>query len=110
MAWSYPLPRPLRGRIGARRDPEAPGWVCCTATVQRDSGRQMASSSSRLTAMAATGAITAGGAAAAGVTAALDHRPFAPILGWDVGAFVFELWTWLAVGRMDAAATRVHAA
>jgi uncharacterized membrane protein len=54
--------------------------------------------------MAATGAITAG------VTAALDHRPFAPILGWDVGAFVFELWTWLAVGRMDAAATRVHAA
>src|SRR4051794_11851962 len=104
MAWSYPLPRPLRGRIGARRDPEAPGWACCTATVQRDSGWQMASSRSRLTAMAATGAITAG------VTAALDHRPFAPILGWDVGAFVFELWTWLAVGRMDAAATRVHAA
>jgi uncharacterized membrane protein len=54
--------------------------------------------------MAAAGLLTAGG------LAVLGRWAYAPIVGWDVGAFVFELWVWLAVARMDAAATRVHAA
>jgi uncharacterized membrane protein len=40
----------------------------------------------------------------------VGHEAYAPILGWDVGAFVFELWAWLAVARMHAAATEVHPA
>ena len=46
----------------------------------------------------------------AGVTTATGHGSYAPILGWDVAALVFEVWVWLAVGRMDAAATEAHAA
>ncbi len=46
----------------------------------------------------------------AGVTTATGHWSYAPILGWDVAALVFEVWVWLAVGRMDAAATEAHAA
>jgi len=34
---------------------------------------------------------------------------YAPLCGWDVAAAVFTLWVWLAVGRMNSAATAAHA-
>ena len=33
----------------------------------------------------------------------------APLIGWDVLAFVFGAWTWAAVWPLDAAGTRAHA-
>jgi uncharacterized membrane protein len=35
--------------------------------------------------------------------------PYAPAAGWIVTASIYLLWTWLLVGPMDAAQTRVHA-
>jgi uncharacterized membrane protein len=34
---------------------------------------------------------------------------YAASVGFDVAAVIFLLWTWLAVGRMDAAQTALHA-
>src|SRR5688500_10577323 len=34
---------------------------------------------------------------------------YAMLCGWDVAAVVFTLWVWLAVGRMNSAATAAHA-
>lgn len=46
----------------------------------------------------------------AGVGAAIPLGfEFGPVIGWIVGAALFLIWTWVAVGRMDAATTRRHA-
>lgn len=46
----------------------------------------------------------------AGVGAALPLGfEFGPAVGWIVGAALFLTWTWVAIGRMDAAVTRRHA-
>ncbi|AQA01967.1 hypothetical protein BVC93_05440 [Mycobacterium sp. MS1601] len=51
----------------------------------------------------------AGGAAAAAVVAVTAGAPYAPATGWVVAATIYLAWTWLLVGRMDAAATEQHA-
>ena len=50
-----------------------------------------------------------GGAAAAGVAVAVGGWTYAPPVGWAMAGIVFVVWTWLAVGRMDADCTRSHA-
>ncbi|HZQ30549.1 MAG TPA: DUF1345 domain-containing protein [Mycobacterium sp.] len=45
-------------------------------------------------------------ALAVGVTAGWA---FAPPAGWIAGAATYLAWTWIAIGRMDAAATKSHA-
>lgn len=47
---------------------------------------------------------------AAGVGAGLLlGAPFVPVVTWLVASLVFLAWTWLAIGRMDAATTASHA-
>jgi uncharacterized membrane protein len=49
------------------------------------------------------------GAVAAVVTGLAYRWAYAPIGGWIVAALTFELWAWLAVGRLDGAETCSHA-
>ncbi len=47
---------------------------------------------------------------ATGVLAGLTvHTASAAMLGWIAAGLVFNAWTWLAIGRMDADATQSHA-
>lgn len=57
----------------------------------------------RLVVAAAVGLLAA---TTAGVTIGW---PYAPAVGWIVAATLYLAWTWLLVGRMDAAATEEHA-
>lgn len=41
--------------------------------------------------------------------AAAGYARFAPLIGWDVAALVFVVWTWVSVTRMDAQAAASHA-
>lgn len=43
-----------------------------------------------------------------GVSALFDVGRAAPLIGWDVAALVFCVWTYLAVWPMDATATASH--
>lgn len=49
------------------------------------------------------------GIPAAVAMVAAGYPRFAPLLGWDVVALIFVSWTWLSIGRMDAAETATHA-
>jgi uncharacterized membrane protein len=49
------------------------------------------------------------GVAAGVVAAAFGAWRYSPIVGWDTAALVFLLWTWLAIGPMDAGETERHA-
>jgi uncharacterized membrane protein len=51
------------------------------------------------------------GAAVAGVAAALlaGMGRAAPLIGWDVLALVYGVWTWASVGRLDVAACEADA-
>lgn len=53
-------------------------------------------------------AVLAGLAAGFGAAAPLGAE-FGPAVGWLVAATVYLVWTWLAVGRMDAETTRRRA-
>ena len=46
----------------------------------------------------------------AGVVAAIPLGwEFGPVVGWLVAALIYLTWTWLAIGRMDAATTKHRA-
>jgi uncharacterized membrane protein len=49
------------------------------------------------------------GAIAAVVTGLSLEWAYAPMAGWAVAALTFEVWSWLAINRMDAEQTRAHA-
>jgi uncharacterized membrane protein len=55
------------------------------------------------------GVAGAAGVAAAIVVGLTIGWPYAPAAGWIVAATLYLGWTWLLVGRMDAAATEEHA-
>ena len=46
---------------------------------------------------------------AASVATSFAEPAFAPLLGWATGALAYTAFTWLAVGRFDAAETAAHA-
>ena len=52
-------------------------------------------------------AFLAGVVAATGV-AVVGAARLAPLIGWDVAALVFGVWTWAVVWRMDPSATASH--
>ncbi len=46
----------------------------------------------------------------AGIAVAIPFGPeFGPAVGWLAAATLYLLWTWIAIGRMDAETTRRHA-
>jgi uncharacterized membrane protein len=51
----------------------------------------------------------AAGFVVAGLVGAMVGWPYAPAAGWIAAAAVYLAWTWLLVGRMNAAQTRSHA-
>jgi uncharacterized membrane protein len=66
-------------------------------------GWRTANSWIRLSVMLAVGLVV-------GILAGLSTMPaLAPLLGWAAAATTFNLWVWLAVGKMNAAQTATHA-
>jgi len=52
---------------------------------------------------------TTAGTAAAVAIGVVGSWDYAPSVGWDCAATVFLVWTWTAIGRMDAEQTASHA-
>lgn len=55
------------------------------------------------------GVSTATGIAALVAVGSTAGWPYAAAAGWIAAAVIYLLWTWLLIGRMDAAQTREHA-
>ena len=51
----------------------------------------------------------AAGTSAGVLTALLGASVLAPLVGWDVAAITFIVWSWLSEWKLDAAATATHA-
>ncbi|NUR58151.1 MAG: DUF1345 domain-containing protein [Catenulispora sp.] len=77
--------------------------------MQSTSGRDNATSNRWTTARRRLEIALAAGLVAGAGAALLGAGRTAPLIGWDVLAFVFGAWTWASVWPMDAARTKSHA-